>query len=376
MQVIIIAASIVYFLFVSFLIKNWNKILSHKIVAQVKHPMVSVVIAARNESETIGCLIDSLSRQDYSADRFEVIVMDDGSTDHTLDIVQVKGRRLSSDLVLGITGADQLEGSGKKVAIAGGVELAKGELILVTDGDCRVGPKWISTHVKWFLNHKADFLAGAVQLKEGTTFWQRWQTLDFASLVGTGAAFINAGVPLFCNGANMAFRKETFLNLGGYDDNSHISSGDDVYLMQKIHASGGNVIFVKDNDAIVETRPQATWKDFFHQRNRWAGKWHHRQTWYAVLVPVLLFVYYFLLTLTLFFVVFGLFTWWKLLLILIVKLIFDYIFLRNVMGFFGRKMKIGVFTFSSFIYAFYALFFGITANLVGFRWKGRKHKRV
>lgn len=376
MQIIIIVASVVYYLFVTFLIKAWHKRISQETAPKVNLPMVSVIIAVRNESETIGCLMDSLCRQDFSADKFEVIVMDDGSTDHTSEVVQVKSRRLSSDLVLGVTGEGELEGSGKKVAITRGVELAKGELILITDGDCRVGPKWISTHVNWFLNHQADFLAGPVQLKEGNTFWQQWQALDFASLVGTGAAFINAGIPLFCNGANMAFRKKAFISSGGYDGNSHISSGDDVYLMQKIHASGGNVIFVKDNNAIVETRPQPTWKAFFNQRNRWTGKWHHNQPWYALLVPVLLFTYYFIMTLTLFFAICGLFQWWIILFLLGVKLIFDYIFLRNIMNFFGRKMNVGIFTISSLIYAFYALLFGITANLAGYRWKGRKYRRI
>ncbi len=376
MQLLVILVSLVYYLFVGFLIRAWRKNIQQKTVPQVRKPMVSIVIAVRNESETIGCLMDSLSRQDYSADRFEVIVMDDGSIDHTLEIVQVKGRRLSCDLILGVTGADQLGGSGKKVAITRGVELAKGELILITDGDCRVGSQWISSHVRWFLDHQADFLAGPVRIKGETTFWQLWQVLEFASLVGTGAAFINAGAPLFCNGANMAFRKEVFLTSGGYGDNSHISSGDDVYLMQKIHASGGNVVFVKDCKAIVETRPQPSWKDFFHQRNRWAGKWRHQQSWRAFLVPVLLFTYYFLLTVSLFLTAFGLFPLWILLLLLVMKLFLEYVFLRNVMIFLGNKIKMSIFTISSLAYAFYALLFGITANLMGFSWKGRKHKRL
>jgi len=376
MQVLVILVSVVYYLFVGFLIQAWRKKIPQKTNPQVREPKVSVVIAVRNESETIGCIMDSLSRQDYSADRFEVIVMDDGSTDHTSEIVQVKGKRLSCDLILGVTGADQLGGNGKKVAITRGVELAKGELILITDGDCRVEPQWISSHVKWFLDYQADFLAGPVRIKGDTAFWQRWQALEFASLVGTGAAFINAGVPLFCNGANMAFRKEVFLSSGGYGDNSHVPSGDDVYLMQKIYASGGKVVFVKDCKAIVETRLQPTWKDFFHQRNRWAGKWHHQHSWYGFLVPVMLFTYYFLLTVSVFLTIFGLFPWWLLLFLLVMKLVLEYIFLRNVMVFQGNKIKMGIFTISSLAYAFYALLFGITANLMGFQWKGRKHKRL
>lgn len=371
-----ILMSAIYYLFLIFLIRSWNKKtpVSDKQEA-AESPFVSVIIAVRNEEETIGCLLDGLAHQDYPAERFEVIVMDDGSMDSTLEVVQVKGRHLPCELKMGVTGVDQLKGTGKKTAIAEGIELAAGELILITDGDCRVGIQWISAMVNSFLSRGADFLAGPVRLKNGTGFWHQWQVLEFASLTGTGAAFIQSGQPLFCNGANMAFRKKVFYSLGGYSGNERFASGDDVFLMKKIHTSGGKVVFVKNRKAIVETKPLPAWRDFFHQRNRWAGKWHRHQSALSLLVPVFLFAYYLLMLATLTLVVMGSFTWWILLLLLVIKVVFDYLFLRNVMIFLENMLNISIFVVSSLGYFLYAVFFGITANLMGFHWKGRKHKR-
>ena len=371
---VFISLSVLYYLFLGYLIKFWNRkdILPAE-SKKGKNPFISVIVAVRNEEETIGCLIDGLVHQTYPAENFEVIVMDDSSTDDTLEIVQAKGRQLSCELKIGITGAEPPTGSGKKAALEEGIELAGGELILVTDGDCRVGKKWISTMAGRYSEGGADFLAGPVRLNDGNGFWQQLQVMEFASLTGTGGAFIHAGRPLFCNGANMAFRKEMFYKVNGYAGNKTWASGDDVFLMQKIHAAGGKVAFVKDRKAIVSTNPINRWKDFFHQRNRWAGKWYRNRDILSVLVPVFLFLYYLFMVVSLILVLAGLINGWVFLILIVIKWVLDFIFLKNVMNFLQNKWNIGIFVAGSMIYAFYALFFGVTANLTGFRWKDRKY---
>ncbi len=371
-----VVVSVIYYLFVVFLITFWNKRSTAPAERDTReYPLISVVVAVRNEEETIGCLIDGLAHQHYPADKFEVIIVDDGSMDDTLEIVQAKGRHLSCELKIGISGADHAAGGGKKAALSKGIEMAGGELILVTDGDCRVGPRWILTMVIWFLDREADFLSGPVRLSVEDSFWQQWQTLEFASLIGAGAAFINAGSPLFCNGANMGFRKEVYKLVDRHSEDKSLASGDDVYLMQRIHAAGGKVIFVKDGGAIVQTRPLSRWKDFFHQRNRWAGKWYKYQGLFAPLLPVFLFLYYLIMLTALIFVIKGVISWWVFMILIVVKVVLDHIFLKNVVNFLKNRLNIGIFVLASLGYAIYALFFGISSNVTGFQWKGRKYGR-
>ena len=368
--------SVLYYLFVVFLITFWNRetVRPEEPVAG-EYPLVSVVIAVRNEEETIGCLIDGLAHQQYPADRFEVIIVDDGSMDDTLEVVQAKGRHLSCELKIGISGTDQITGSGKKAALSKGIEMARGELIMVTDGDCRVGSQWISVMSAWFLKQKADFLAGPVSLKVTGGFWQSLQALEFASLTGAAGAFLQAGKPLFCNGANMAFTIDAYDAVEGHARGRMMASGDDVYLMQSIHASGRKVSFVKDIRALVQTMPLSRWHDFFHQRNRWAGKWNKFQGVFALLLPVFLFFYYLIMVTALIFAIVGWFNWLVFLFLIAVKVIVDYIYLKKVVNFLRNKLNIGIFVLASLGYAFYALFFGISSNLTGFQWKGRKYRR-
>ena len=110
-------------------------------------PLASVVVAARNEAERIAGCLRALLAQNYPQDRYEIIVVDDGSTDGTGHIVrEFSGEAVSVRLL-------RTEGSGsKKAALSLGVAEARGEVILATDADCQVGPGWI----RGMASHFAD----------------------------------------------------------------------------------------------------------------------------------------------------------------------------------------------------------------------------
>lgn len=331
---------------------------------------VSVVVVIRNEENNIEALLRDLECQSYGKQHFEVIIVNDHSTDSSCWLVEKAMERASIHLrLLHLTG-DQ----GKKAGIELGIRKAAGEVIAVTDGDCRVPEHWLSTIARAFATQDAVFTAGPVTYQGERSFFEKLQTVEFASLVGTGAAMLYAGKPGMCNAANMAFSKKAYLAVGGYTGNRHIPSGDDEFLLQALNDyRPGKAFFLKGKDALVQTAAQAGWSDFYQQRKRWAGKWrlHRRPSvavtaiglflfyacWLVLSVAVCLqqpFVYFFTGAL--------------------IKLGVEFLFLQTVLQSFGKKLPGLPFILLQLLYPVYVLFFGIAVNFGSFSWKGRTYK--
>ena len=99
------------------------------------------------------------------------------------------------------------------------------------------------------------------------------QTLEFSYLIGIGAAFIGNGRASTCNGANLAYRKDVFYQVGGFTGIDDLASGDDELLLQKVaERFAGRIGFLKHFDAVVYTHAKPTLADFLQQRRRWASK--------------------------------------------------------------------------------------------------------
>jgi cellulose synthase/poly-beta-1,6-N-acetylglucosamine synthase-like glycosyltransferase len=234
---------------------------------------VSVVVAARDEEGNIAALLEDLMRQDYPGELTEIIVVDDHSGDQT--VRSVKGfKEKNSEIRLILLKNEDFGGAGKKAAIHLGIRHAIGDIILITDADCRPGPKWISLMVRGFQDEMIKMIFGPVAYFSGKGFLDAFQSMEFAGLVASGAGAALAGRPFMCNGANLAYRKEAFLQVKGFEGNEGFISGDDVFLLHKMKKEFGRraIIFCKDEDAIVKTFPAAGWKDFIRQRIRWASK--------------------------------------------------------------------------------------------------------
>ena len=159
----------------------------------------------------------------------------------------------------------------KKAAVARGIEAARGEVILVTDADCTMGPNWVRSMASQF-TPTTGMVSGPVVL-EGETIFGDFQALEFMGLIAVGAGSIGAGTPNTCNGANLAYRKQVFAEVGGFAGIDQIASGDDELLMHKIaDQTDWKIRFAKDQGAIVSTAAHRSWKDFKAQRLRWVSK--------------------------------------------------------------------------------------------------------
>lgn len=337
---------------------------------------ISVIIPVRNEAEYISELLQDLEKQEYPSHLFEVLVIDDHSKDATAHIVK---DRIEQSVInikyhkLGVP--EDYSWSTKKQAITEGVHKAKGEIIMTTDGDCRVGTKWIASIIRYFQELKANFLAGPVTFFQEKNVFEKLQTIEFASLIASGAASIYFGKPNMCNGANLAFRKDIFIKVGGYRDHEHVISGDDEFLMQKFFQyEPVKIHFLKSQDALVYTHPKKSIKEFILQRKRWAGKWKHHKNLSIKLIAIFIFMVHFSFLLSVLMVFFYI----KLLPVVLTfagaKIILEWTLLNKVFNFFHKKLNTSGFVFLQFIYPFYAVFFGLLSNFGSYTWKERTYK--
>ena len=361
-----LGVTIVYVLTISWLIYGFTKINSFKYTGLPPKISFTIIVPFRNEEDNLLTLIESLRKLDYPEDQFEILLIDDQSNDNSLSKAKQLTDHLPNFKIISIRSA------GKKLAIAQGIELSKGEIIITTDADCELPADWLRSVNSQFQNQSIQMIAGAVAIRTDKTFFSKLQAVEFSSLIGSAAATLALGFPTMCNGANLSYRKKAFMEVHGFLGNEQIASGDDEFLMQKIVKKFGtaSVKFLMDSNAVVTTHPQFFLKDFLAQRIRWAGKWKHNLNWTAktLAVFVLLFQLSWLMALAFLFFQPSNNT---ILLLLVVKMLLEGFFLFGVFRFMRQKFSVSAFLFLQLTYPFYVIAVGILSTFITVSWKGR-----
>lgn len=234
---------------------------------------VTVILPVRNEAMHIGRILNELAGQDFPAGRLEVIVADDHSDDGTPEIVEDFARQHPERPVT-LLRAGSGDRPGKKAAIARATQQAKGNILLFTDGDTFRGPGWVTSMTTPFGDPGTHLVAGPVAFCNERNLLMRLQTQEFQGIMGTTAGSAALGLPLMCNGANLACRRLAFDAVNGHLHGARFSSGDDQFLLGAIRRrfGGKSILFHTNPSATVQTEPQSTLSGFLHQRLRWVGK--------------------------------------------------------------------------------------------------------
>ena len=330
---------------------------------------ISVIIPARNEEENIGNLLSSLEKQTYPSHLFEIIVVDDHSTDNTAAVVNnywfAKLIKLDFDNI----------NSYKKKAIETGIAAASGELIVTTDADCIVQENWLKTIAAFKEETDVVFITAPVAMECNSTIIQIFQALDFLVLQGITAASVQKRVHNMCNGANLAYERKVFFEVNGFAGIDHIASGDDMLLMQKIADHfPGKISYLLSKDAIVATQAAKTWKEFFSQRIRWASKATDYND--IKIFSALILVYFFNCALLALFIT-GCWMpllWWGLVGILLVKIIIELLFLYPIARFYNKQKLLALFPLFQPLHIVYTVIAGWLGVFGSFEWKGRRVK--
>ena len=335
---------------------------------------VSIIIPFRNESDNIINNIESVCKQNFPIKNYEVIYVNDNSTDDSLKKLNEYSKPDNFKILT--VPENYSRNAHKKRAIRYGIEHSKGEIIVTTDADCKYSINWLSSLVNNF-DEKTGFVSGPVEFEDNGRVFSKIQKLEFAGLIITGAGLIGAERPTICNAANIAYRKKVFDDVNGFEYEMDLSSGDDELLMQKIAKDTRyRVIFSLDKNSIVKTASNNTINDFYHQRKRWASKGLFYKNKNLVLKLILIYLFYLGLLIQTFLMIFysssfvGTFV-----ISIVLKLFLEYQILKKGKKLLFPSLPLIWFLPTEILQVPYIIITGLSGVFGNFQWKGRKVKR-
>ncbi len=363
---------IAYLSILAFYLYGWYQSGKGQVTQKITRPVfVSIIIPARNEAENITRLLKGLANQDYPQNQFEVIMVDDASTDETVLLAEKGCLDFKHAMVIPL-GKNDITRSHKKRAIEAGIEKARGELIVCTDADCYHPPTWLTAITTLYQVKGKKFIAAPVVYETKPTLLSVFQTLDFLTLQGITAASVAIRFHTMCNGANIAYSKQVFYEVGGFEGIDKLPTGDDMLLMHKVFQKYPNDIgYLRLPEAIVSTQAASTWATFFQQRIRWASKaayYDDKRIFWVLLLVYFFNVWIFLLGVVGFWVA-GL---WVLAWVMLgFKTLGELIFLWPVAGFYHKRKWLWWFPLLQPIHILYTMAAGWLGRFSSYQWKGR-----
>ncbi|HKJ06892.1 MAG TPA: glycosyltransferase [Flavobacteriaceae bacterium] len=361
-----------YILLLLFLIVGFYRIKPFNTLLKNPNIEFSILIPFRNEAENLPRLLASILKIDYPKNLYEIIFIDDFSTDQSITLISkfIKENKFKNCCIIqnNITST-----SPKKEAITLGVNKSKFKWIITTDADCILPKLWLQQYASFIIAKKPFFIAAPVLLISNKSFLNQFQQISFLSLIGSTIGSFGWQKSILCNGANLAYQKAVFNEIGGYTENKNIASGDDVFLLEKVKKHyPQKVSFLKSVNALVYTQAQSNLKDFVNQQIRWVSKSSKATNASIKIVGLVVLLGNLAFLITLFnanlFYSIGIY-------FLIAKLVLDFILIKLTSSFFNEKINLFSYLISSLIYPFYSIIISLIAPLFKYNWKGRKFKK-
>ena len=373
-SIVFVVVLLMYVALIIQLILGFNKVKSFERNDVTPKTAFTIVVPFRNEEKNLDRLLQSLSQLNYPISLIQIVMVDDFSKDNSTAIYnkwRLNHQEVDTTLLENLV----LSNSPKKDAIGRAIPIAKHEWIVTTDADCVVNKNWLLTLDNYIQINNPEMIIGAVMYKAKNNWFHHFQQLDLMSLQGVTIGSFGIGKPFMCNGANFAYTKKFFNEIGGFGGISDKASGDDVLLLQKaVSANLDKVHYLKNKDSIVETKPENDLFKLFMQRVRWAGKSTGYKSVYAKFLAVIVLLMNLGLTIAFCLLAYALLNWKIVLIVFLTKYIVDYILLYKSNAYL-RNGKFFVPIASSLIYPFFSSLVGIYSLFGSFSWKGRRFKK-
>ncbi|WP_284652745.1 glycosyltransferase family 2 protein [Flavobacterium terrisoli] len=364
----------VYLILMAQLILGYDKVKAFKRTDIEPKTAFSIIVPFRNEEKNLPRLLQSFSKLNYPYKLIEIVMVDDFSTDSS-ERVCIKWRLDHEFLDTTLLENLRLSNSPKKDAIGRAVPIIKHDWIITTDADCTVNENWLLTLDDYIQKNNPEMIVGAVKYKTKNNWFHRFQQMDLLSLQGTTIGSFGIGKPFMCNGANFAYTKKLFHEIGGFEGISKNASGDDVLLLQKATKNHLDKIhYLKNNDSIVKTKPENDLFKFFMQRVRWASKTTGYQSGYAKFLAVIVLLMNVSLVAGFVLALIGKLDWRMLLGLFSAKYLIDYWLLYKTNKYILKGKWILPLA-TSVIYPLYSSLVGIYSLFGSFTWKGRQFSK-
>ena len=339
----------------------------------------SILIPFRNEAENLPALLKSIAALPYPKDLFEVILVDDASEDTSVAVIKNFISKRPFDCApanIIITDNVRKSNSPKKDAITSAIQIAKYDWIVTTDADCILPKFWLDTLDAFIQKKEPNFIVSPVTYSNVTSFLDRFQLLDFLSLQGATIGGFGIKKPFLCNGANLAYKKEFFKAVQGFQGNTNIASGDDIFLLEKaLKQDAKKVHYLKCEHAIVTTEAEKTTSSLISQRVRWASKSANYKNSFAKVVGCIVLLMNASLIVALALSVVGVFNFKVLLYLLLIKCSIDFLLLFKTLRFYNQESFLPSYLFSCLLYPFFSVYVVIVSVFSNYKWKGRAFRK-
>jgi cellulose synthase/poly-beta-1,6-N-acetylglucosamine synthase-like glycosyltransferase len=233
-------------------------------------PFVSVIIAARNEGQYLKNCIESLLEIDYPHNKMEIIIVDDDSQDDTRDIITAVHH--SKIIKYFFLSPNLKTRPGKAGALLFGIEKSAGDIIFITDADCRIPTLWIKGLLS-YMSEKVGLVGGFTVLtsERTTSFLEKIESLDLVYLLTVAAASAQMGKASSWIGNNMAFRRQVYDQVGGYHRLGFSLIEDMVLVNAVSRHTDWQIRFIADPDILIHSRPVQSLLKLINQRKRWVS---------------------------------------------------------------------------------------------------------
>ena len=361
-----------YLYFLSGVLRGLNRLKPINNIS-VKDEFISIIIPFRNEAENILSNLKSIEEQNYPLDKYEVIYVDDFSTDDSAKILLEAIEHPNIKLIS--VPEDFSKHAHKKRAIRFGIQNSKGEIIVTTDADCFHDEDWLKSLLSAF-EDKTGFVSGPVEFYDSEILFGKMQKLEFAGLVLVGAGLIGIKRPTICNAANLAYRKKAYDEVNGFADQMNLSSGDDELLMQKISKETKyEVKFCLNKNAIVKTDLNSSLKKFYNQRKRWSSKGLFYADKFLVIKLIGFYLFFIGMIIQPVLGIFNPLYFITFFISIFLKLIFEFKILRKGTTLLFNKKILQSFIPAEIFHIPYIVVAGISGAFGNFTWKDRKVKR-
>ena len=328
---------------------------------------ISIIIAAKNEVNTIEKCLTTILSQNFPKELLEIILVDDGSLDATseraLEILKLSGIKYQI-----IKNEEPL---GKKESLKKAITQSSYELIISRDADTFTrSNEWLNEIVNYHLATKKEFIISPIAVENNKTFLGTLQEVEtcILSLFTISSSYFK--IPFLCSGANLAFTKKLFYETKAYQNHLHIPSGDDVFFLEDVKKVNVSCIgYLKSKSAIVYTYPEKSGKDLLSQKIRWSGKVYKSASlinWFtAAIIALSNFTWLWALFYAVFYpqnAIIGLF-------FVFAKLLIDILLVFLASSFIRIKAKSPVVLIVGCFYPVYASVIAVLATLMKPKWK-------
>lgn len=357
---VFICLSITSYVFLLFWLFSGFKKVNKQFLPQEKpvHSF-SIVVPFRDEAQNLPALIQSIEDLNFPRSQFEVIFIDDNSSDgFRFPELQFQHQVIK---------LSKVSNSPKKEAFKKAIPLSKYDWIVTTDADCMLPKNWLADLNDYIFSTQKEMVCGPVFFHSKADFLTDFQQTEMLSLQTVTIGSFGLEKPFMCNGANFAYTKKMFEALNGFEGNEDKPSGDDVFLLQKaVNKFPKKVGFLLKSTFFVKTNAAPSWDALFEQRVRWAGKSTSYSSTFGKLVAISVLLSNFSVLLIIPYLFWGNF---ELLFLFFIKVLIDILIANQTANFYQIKQKNIVIT--AFVYPFFSTFVAIYSLFGKYTWKGR-----